>query len=140
METQVQFRIDGKRYILFIEKGMFKRKISLFECQVQGPFMRDIPIKISTSTLKEAIGYWLIKLKHDFFERKHKRNRQYGHKAEDCALQHIKTFHKQALKGEQADYGEPCIDCPHAGTCQLDWSSIMMPLMEKSRIKISLVH
>lgn len=61
-------------------------------------------------------------------------------KAEDCAMQHIKAFHEQALRGEAADYGEPCMNCPYANKCDYDWNSIMLPLMERSQIKISLVH
>ena len=34
-------------------------------------------------------------------------------KANDCALQHIKTFRDQAAKGVIADFGEPCQDCIH---------------------------
>ncbi len=59
-------------------------------------------------------------------------------KAVDCAVQHIKTFHSQALRGVQADFGEPCIYCPHVETCQYDWLSVMKPLMERSEIKIKM--
>lgn len=59
-------------------------------------------------------------------------------KAMDCAMQHIKIFYNQALRGAQADYREPCISCPHAGACQYDWLSIMKPLIERSEIKIKM--
>lgn len=61
-------------------------------------------------------------------------------KAEDCAMQHIKAFHEQALRGKAADYGEPCMNCPYTNECDYDWNSIMLPLMERSQIKISMVH
>ena len=60
-------------------------------------------------------------------------------KANDCALQHIKAFQEQALKGTIADFGEPCQNCIYREGCKFDWFSIMSPLRKRSNVKISMV-
>ncbi len=61
-------------------------------------------------------------------------------KAVDCMVQHIKTFHTQALDAVVADFGEPCQTCRHIENCNYDWLSVMEPLLDKSAIRISMVH
>lgn len=60
-------------------------------------------------------------------------------KAIDCMVQHIKTFHTQAIEGAEADFGEPCQTCPYAGTCNFDWISVMNPLLSKTKIKVNML-
>ncbi len=57
-------------------------------------------------------------------------------RANDCALQHIKVFREQALKGVIADFGEPCKDCIYRDKCKFEWFSVLSPLCEHSNIKI----
>ena len=75
METRVRFSIDGRQYILFIEKRVARSKLNLFQCSECDPFLNPIPIKISTSTLGEIIGDWLIVLKRYWVK---KRNNKCG--------------------------------------------------------------
>ncbi len=58
----------------------------------------------------------------------------------DCMVQHIGTFLNQAAERKTADYGEPCEKCKHIKVCKLDWLSTMHPLLNKSSVKISVVH
>lgn len=60
-------------------------------------------------------------------------------KTNDCALQHIKVFREQAINKKQADFGEPCQKCIHAGECDFEWLSILSPLLNQSNINISMV-
>lgn len=60
-------------------------------------------------------------------------------KANDCALQHIKVFREQVLKGAVADFGEPCQKCIYSDTCKFDWFSVLSPLRKCSNVKISMV-
>lgn len=57
----------------------------------------------------------------------------------DCALQHIKVFREQAVKGAIADFGEPCQKCVHREICKFDWFSILSPIRDHSNVKISMV-
>lgn len=61
-------------------------------------------------------------------------------KSVDCAVQHIKTFHSQALDEVIADFGEPCQTCIHVGTCNHNWLSVMEPMIDQSGIAISMVR
>lgn len=60
-------------------------------------------------------------------------------RAIDCAVQHIKVFREQALVGMVADLGEPCEKCDYVNDCDVQWFSILSPLLEQSNIKISMV-
>lgn len=61
-------------------------------------------------------------------------------KAIDCMVQHIKTFHDQAVDEVVADFGEPCQTCLHIEKCSHNWLSVMEPLLGQSAIRISMVH
>jgi len=60
-------------------------------------------------------------------------------KAIDCMVQHIKTFHDQAVDEVVADFGEPCQTCPHVRNCSYDWLSVIEPIHSQSTVKISLL-
>lgn len=60
-------------------------------------------------------------------------------KANDCALQHIKVFREQAIRKDTADFGEPCQNCIHVKNCNLNWLSVLSPLIEHSCVEISVV-
>lgn len=61
-------------------------------------------------------------------------------KAIDCMVQHIKTFHNQAVTEVVADFGEPCQTCPHVENCSYNWLSVTETLLEQSAIRISMVY
>lgn len=73
METRVQFSLNGRQYILFIEKRIPKSKLNLFQCQEDNSFLDPIPIKISTSTLGNAIEYRLMVLKRYLVKKRNKK-------------------------------------------------------------------
>lgn len=75
METRVRFSIDGRQYILFIEKRVAKSKLNLFQCSEGDSFLNPIPIKISTSTPGEVIEYWLITLKRYLVKKRNEKCR-----------------------------------------------------------------
>lgn len=57
----------------------------------------------------------------------------------DCIAQHLKVFHQQAIEERMADFGEPCVDCPHKmKVCRLDWLSNMNQLFIQTGIQINL--
>ncbi|MCH5279715.1 MAG: hypothetical protein J1E60_08010 [Christensenellaceae bacterium] len=58
-------------------------------------------------------------------------------KAIDCAVQHIKTFHRQFCDGKPADFGEPCSKCKYVKECNFDWLSILDPILSRSSVSIS---
>lgn len=60
-------------------------------------------------------------------------------KAIDCIMQHIKTFHDQAVDEVVADFGEPCQTCPHVRNCSYDWLSVIEPIHSQSTVRISLL-
>ncbi len=57
----------------------------------------------------------------------------------NCACRHIAVFRNQSIKKETADFGKPCVGCEEANECNYDWLNKMMPLFDKSDIKISMV-
>lgn len=70
------FSIDRKHYILFIEKRIPRSKLNLFHYHKSNSFLDPIPIKISTSTLEDVIGYWLIVLKRYLVKKRNKKRSQ----------------------------------------------------------------
>ena len=56
LEKTISFEISGEQYTLFIE-GIFKKE------ETESMFAVPIPVKISASTLKDSIAYWLEILK-----------------------------------------------------------------------------
>lgn len=73
---------------------------------------------------------------HDFEELEESEEQN----AIDCMVQHISNFFSQSVERKTADYGEPCKKCKYIKKCNLDWLSIMHPLLKKSSVKISVVH
>lgn len=55
-----------------------------------------------------------------------------------CLLQHLKFFHKQALKEEIADFGEPCSMCSQATECGFDWFERIKVFIDMTDITINL--
>ena len=57
-ETIITFEIAGEQYTMFVE-GILKKKYYLFK-ENKGSVLADpIPVKVTASTMKEAIMYWL---------------------------------------------------------------------------------
>ena len=62
LEKTISFEISGEQYTLFIE-GIFKKRYYLQKEETESMFAEPIPVKISASTLKDSIAYWLEILK-----------------------------------------------------------------------------
>ncbi len=60
MEIKITFQIDGKDYILFIEKKCWHYKVYLFQ-RLERRILEPIPVeKMTTSTMREMLKYrWL---------------------------------------------------------------------------------
>lgn len=76
MEVRGQFNLNEKKYSLFIEKGIFKIRVYLFEVQEERDILTPIPIKVSISTLKESYEHWLMELKRYLFKKRYKKRSQ----------------------------------------------------------------
>lgn len=62
METIITFEIAGEQYTMFVE-GILKKKYYLSK-ENKGSMLADpIPVKVSASTLKDSVAYWLETLK-----------------------------------------------------------------------------
>ena len=58
METIITFEIAGEQYMMFVE-GILKKKYYLSK-ENKGSVLADpIPVKVTASTMKESIMYWL---------------------------------------------------------------------------------
>lgn len=78
METRGHFFISGKQYILFVERGIFRNKLYLFEHKKDSCFLQPVPIRVTTSTPLETGGYWLEKLKRYLAKQRNKKRSQAG--------------------------------------------------------------
>ena len=58
METIITFEIAGEQYTMFVE-GILKKKYYLSK-ENKGSVLADpIPVKVTASTMKDSIMYWL---------------------------------------------------------------------------------
>lgn len=78
MEWRVRFQLDNKKYLFFIEKGVLRMKVYLFKESEKDGSLTFVPVKISTSTLRERIEYWLRKLKRNRMKKSRKKSRSSG--------------------------------------------------------------
>ena len=88
--------------------------------------VNNLEIKLNCQTLREVRELYKVKEEH--------------RKALDCMVQHIRIFLDQSFEGRTANFGEPCERCRYLKECNLDWLSIMDPLLMQSSVGIRLVH
>lgn len=100
-------------------------------CQVDDETALKTVNKLTEET-KSVFNAYIEQQKNTLFV---KRNTGNMPNAIDCMVQHLKQFHIQACNGKKSDFGEPCISCIHVETCNLDWLSIMQPLLAQTSIK-----
>lgn len=74
MEMRGDFQIEQKAYSIFIKKHNGKVEVFLFEKSERSKFMEPIPIKISTSTYKDVIEHWSIRLQRYLAKQRRKKN------------------------------------------------------------------
>lgn len=58
METRITFEIADEQYTMFVE-GILKKKYYLSKDNKDSMLSDPIPVKVTTSTMKESIMYWL---------------------------------------------------------------------------------
>ncbi len=58
METIITFEIAGEQYTMFVE-GILKKKYYLSKDNKGSVLSDPIPVKVTASTMKESIMYWL---------------------------------------------------------------------------------
>lgn len=59
---------------------------------------------------------------------------------QDCVMQHIICFQKQAQENKKTDFGEPCQTCKHASECEFDWFKKISKALPNATIKIRLAQ
>jgi len=57
-------------------------------------------------------------------------------KAANCAVLHIDTLRRLALKEEAADFAEPCRICKRSEECRCDWGGTLQPILDLATVKI----
>lgn len=89
LEKTISFEISGEQYTLFIE-GIFKKRYYLQKEETESMFAEPIPVKISASTLKDSIAYWLEILKTYMCKKRGQKHCQSGRGcAGNCSRRNI---------------------------------------------------
>lgn len=73
--TKIQFTDNENRYFVSIQKrlsGKWRVYVTKQKESDHGNFSTPITYKITASTVKETLEYWLIRLKNYFLKKKHK--------------------------------------------------------------------
>ena len=78
IETKGCFSVNGKQYILFVERGIVRTRLYLFECKDDSCFLQPVPMKVTTSTLPEAVRHWLEESKRYLAKKRNKKRSQSG--------------------------------------------------------------
>lgn len=76
MEIKGYFSISGKQYILFVERGIVRTRLYLFECKDDSCFLQPVPLKVTTSTLPETVRHWLEESKRYMAKKRNKKRSQ----------------------------------------------------------------
>ena len=58
METRITFEISGEQYTMFVE-GILRKKYYLSKKNKSSVLSDPIQVKVTASTMKESIMYWL---------------------------------------------------------------------------------
>ena len=58
METRITFEISGEQYTMFVE-GILRKKYYLSKKNKSSVLSDPIQVKVTASTMKESIIYWL---------------------------------------------------------------------------------
>lgn len=125
---------------MFVE-GILKKKYYLSK-ENKGSVLADpIPVKVTASTMKDSIMYWLECLQTYMRKKRVQKKSQPVKVTADlkkiesaikCAIRHTRAFSAQSAQKRIADYGEPCENCEQAATCHYDWFTTMQPLLDES--------
>lgn len=77
METRITFEIAGEQYTMFVE-GILKKKYYLSKDNKGSVLADPVPVKVTASTMKEAIMYWLECLQAHMRKKRFQKKSQSG--------------------------------------------------------------
>lgn len=89
METRITFEISGEQYTMFVE-GFFKKKYYLSKDNKSSILSDPIQVKVTASTMKESIMYWLECLQTYMRKKRFQKKSQSGRScAGNCSRRNI---------------------------------------------------
>lgn len=89
METRITFEISGEQYTMFVE-GILRKKYYLSKKNKSSVLSDPIQVKVTASTMKESIMYWLECLQTYMRKKRFQKKTQSGRSsAGNCSRRNI---------------------------------------------------
>jgi len=89
METRITFEISGEQYTMFVE-GILRKKYYLSKKNKSSVLSDPIQVKVTASTMKESIIYWLECLQTYMRKKRFQKKSQSGRSsAGNCSRRNI---------------------------------------------------
>lgn len=89
METRITFEISGEQYTMFVE-GILRKKYYLSQKNKSSVLSDPIQVKVTASTMKESIMYWLECLQTYMRKKRFQKKSQSGRSsAGNCSRRNI---------------------------------------------------
>ena len=89
METRITFEISGEQYTMFVE-GILRKKYYLSKKNKSSVLSDPIQVKVTASTMKESIMYWLQCLQTYMRKKRFQKKSQSGRSsAGNCSRRNI---------------------------------------------------
>ncbi len=89
METRITFEISGEQYTMFVE-GILRKKYYLSKKNKSSVLSDPIQVKVTASTMKESIMYWLECLQTYMRKKRFQKKSQSGRSsAGNCSRRNI---------------------------------------------------
>ena len=89
METRITFEISGEQYTMFVE-GILRKKYYLSKKNKSSVLSDPIQVKVTASTMKESIIYWLECLQTYMRKKRFQKKSQSGRSsARNCSRRNI---------------------------------------------------
>lgn len=89
METRITFEIFGEQYTMFVE-GILRKKYYLSKKNKSSVLSDPIQVKVTASTMKESIMYWLECLQTYMRKKRFQKKSQSGRSsAGNCSRRNI---------------------------------------------------
>ena len=89
METRITFEISGEQYTMFVE-GILRKKYYLSKKNKSSVLSDPIQVKVTASTMKESIMYWLDCLQTYMRKKRFQKKSQSGRSsAGNCSRRNI---------------------------------------------------
>ena len=89
METRITFEISGEQYTMFVE-GILRKKYYLSKKNKSSVLSDPIQVKVTASTMKESMMYWLECLQTYMRKKRFQKKSQSGRSsAGNCSRRNI---------------------------------------------------